>query len=129
MTETNQTKKLALIAEDDPVSFMYQKSMMIEAGFNVIRAANGLEAVEICREHDDICIILMDINMPKMDGIEATRIIKSFRTGIPVIVVTAYSAHDIHKRAFDAGCIDLVVKPIVKAPFLKLIEKYAPHQT
>lgn len=126
MSSLLQTERLALIAEDSMSNFMYLESLLKEVGFRVMHAPNGLEAVNLAKAHKDICLILMDINMPVMDGLQATRIIKGFRKNVPIIVVTAYSSQDMHNKAYEAGCTDIVIKPVIKALFLNLIEKYAP---
>lgn len=114
-------KKLVLVAEDDDISFAYQRSILREASVRVIRAVDGLEAVEIFKSTPEINLVVMDINMPRMDGIEATKKILEIKNDMPVIAVTAYSISDFRKKAYQVGCIGFVSKPIIKNEFLKLI--------
>jgi CheY-like chemotaxis protein len=80
-----------------------------------------LEAIELCRKNSDISIVLMDIQLPEMNGYDATRIIKSENKNIPVIAQTAYATHSDFEAAIDAGCVDILVKPINKKELLKKI--------
>lgn len=124
MTNQKSTDKpLALVAEDDQVSYLYQSSILREMGFKVVRACNGREAVDCMNQNPGISIILMDINMPEMDGIEATRLIKSQPDAPPVIMVTAYTAFDIKEKAAKSGCNDYIQKPIVKHDYVRRIKK------
>jgi len=120
------SKPLALVAEDDPVSFHYQNSILKEMGFSVIHAVNGKLAVDLFQQNPSISIILMDINMPVMDGIEATRQIKSLHNPPPIIMVTAYNAQDIREKANGSGCNDYIHKPIIKHDYVRRIKKLVP---
>jgi CheY-like chemotaxis protein len=68
----------------------------------------------------------MDINMPVMDGIEATKLIKHLPDAPPVIMVTAYTAYDIKEQAANSGCNDYIQKPIVKHDYIRRIKKLVP---
>ncbi len=103
-----------LIAEDDESNMQYMETIFKKASLTYIKAYNGLEAVEQCRAHPEITIALMDIKMPVMDGLEATRQIKSFRSDLPVIAITAYAMSGDEKRMLEAGCDDYLAKPVVK---------------
>ena len=91
--------KVVLITEDEEVNFFYLKTLLKKTEARVIRAKNGKEAVDIIADHQgEIDLILMDINMPVMDGYEAMRIIKSRHPEIPIIAQTAYTLNnDRHK--------------------------------
>ena len=103
-----------LVAEDYDDNRFLIKMMLERKGHNVMEAVNGREAVEIAtREHPDL--ILMDLNMPIMDGIQATQLIHEQQetSDVPIIAVTAHCA-DPHwrDRAVSAGCIECVGKPV-----------------
>ncbi|NJK86309.1 MAG: response regulator [Bacteroidales bacterium] len=89
----------------------------------LIRVKNGVEAVEFCKSNS-IDLILMDINMPEMDGFEATRQIKSMRRDIPVIVQTAMNSEDEEDESKKAGADDFISKPIDLKTFIAKLEKY-----
>ncbi|RPI00454.1 MAG: PAS domain-containing hybrid sensor histidine kinase/response regulator, partial [Ignavibacteriae bacterium] len=81
--------KKFLIAEDDKFSYKFLEGFLKQTKADVMRAADGREAVEICRNNTDIDLVLMDIQMPEMNGLEATTAIKKFRKNMPVIAQTA----------------------------------------
>ena len=80
-----------LIAEDEEINFMYLEEVLRRTNANVIRACDGLEAVNLFKANLSIDIVLMDIKMPVMDGIQATKLIKAERSNIPIIATTAYA--------------------------------------
>jgi CheY-like chemotaxis protein len=89
-----------------------------------LRASDGNEAVEICRQNNNITLILMDVQMPVMNGLEATRIIHGFRPDLPVVAVTAYAQTGDEHRCRAAGCDDYLAKPVKKEKLLLLLQKY-----
>lgn len=100
-----------LVAEDIDSNFLLV-SLMLKKEYEVVRARNGLEAVRLCAEiHPDA--ILMDIWMPEMDGLEATRQIRRTNPDLPILAVTAFAYDRDRQRAFDAGCDDYLTKPLV----------------
>ena len=122
---TNYAKKLKiLIAEDDEVSAMLMSININEFGKEILKVRTGAEAVEACRENPNTDLILMDINMPEMDGYEATRQIREFNKVVVIIAQTAYGLAGDKEKAIDAGCNDYIAKPIIKDELLSLIQKY-----
>jgi PAS domain S-box-containing protein len=113
---------ILLIAEDDESNFFVLEVVVKKTtGAKVIRASNGLEAVDFCRENPGITLVLMDIKMPVMDGLEATREIKAFRPDLPIIAITAYAMSGDEQKALNAGCNDYLAKPVsMKALVAKL---------
>ena len=109
----NKNAKI-LIAEDDDVSFEYIQNLLKKEGLSIIRAANGEEAVITAKENSDIALILMDIKMPVMNGIDATKQIRMFNKDIPIIAQTAYAMLDDRKNVMEAGCSDYISKPVSK---------------
>ena len=112
-----------LIAEDDDFSFIYIEKLLRNDS-KILRACNGQEAVDLCKKHPDINLVLMDIKMPVMNGIEATLLIKSFRTDLPIIAISAYAQSGNEFKIKEAGCDDYLSKPINKAELFSLIKKY-----
>jgi hypothetical protein len=90
----------------------------------ILHAANGDEAVETCRKIPGIDLVLMDIKMPRMNGYEATRMIRSFNKDIVIVAQTAYALSGDREKALEAGCNDYISKPIRKADLLEKIRKY-----
>lgn len=117
-----------LIAEDQDSNFMVLKELLSALNVNIIRALNGIEAIEICK-NQPIDLILMDIKMPMMDGYEATKRIKEFLPNIPIIAQTAYTMNEEKERALQAGCDNYLTKPFKKADLLALVNQYGGEDT
>jgi signal transduction histidine kinase/CheY-like chemotaxis protein len=116
--------KVVLIAEDDETNYLYLEAALAKAKLNLLRAINGIEAVEMCRSNPEIQLVLMDIKMPLMNGYDATVLIKQNRPDLPVIVQTAYAMTEERNLAFAAGCDDYIAKPIKKAELVEMVMKY-----
>ncbi|TCO06820.1 PAS domain S-box protein [Natronoflexus pectinivorans] len=105
-----------LIAEDDEINYQLIKDALTGSfygeRFDIFWARNGVEAVELFRSHGFIDLVLMDIKMPQMDGLEATKIIKEEDQAVPVIAQTAFAMGGEQKCVFNAGCDDYIFKPI-----------------
>lgn len=119
----NWVNKTILIAEDDESNFHYLKKLFSETKINIIQAKTGIEAIEKFKENK-IDLILMDIKMPKMDGLEATREIKKINPNIPIIAQTAFAMENDKESSIKAGCSAYVQKPIHKHSFFNLIQKF-----
>ncbi|MBE0664105.1 MAG: response regulator [Bacteroidales bacterium] len=113
-----------LIAEDDFFSEMLLSEMLNGIRCEIIKAHSGLEAIETCRNHPDIDLILMDIRMPLMNGYEATKQIRQFNSSVIIIAETAYGLAGEREKAIIAGCNDYISKPILIEKLLKVIKKY-----
>ncbi len=112
-----------LIAEDDYFSAEYMKAILETRASKILIAENGVKAVDLCRGNPDIDIILMDIKMPEMDGLEATRKIREFNSHIPIIAQTAFTLQNDRQRALEAGCSDYIAKPVNAEDLLDKIKK------
>lgn len=117
-------KKLILIAEDDESSYTYIKFVVKKLGLNCIWAKNGKEAVSMCKENQNINLVLMDINMPVLDGFKATLEIKKFNSNLPIIAQTAYAIAGDREKILEAGCDDYISKPINRKALVNVIEKH-----
>jgi PAS domain S-box-containing protein len=115
---------LVLVVEDDDVNYLFLETILSKSQIKTIRAANGLEAVELCRQNPDINLVLMDIKLPFLNGYDATRQIKEFRPQLPVIAQTAYAMHEDRKKAMDAGCDGYISKPIIATELFNFIETF-----
>jgi hypothetical protein len=124
-TLTDQVQKLkVLIAEDDETSKQLLNISLRSIGKEIITVGTGIEAIETCRNNPDIDLVLMDIQMPVMDGYEATRQIRQFNKKIIIIAQTAFGLSDDPEKAVEAGCNDYILKPIIKGQLQNVIEKY-----
>ncbi|MDO9276903.1 MAG: PAS domain S-box protein [Lutibacter sp.] len=120
-------KYTILVAEDEEVNFMVLEILLedkLKLPCTIIQAKDGLEAVEFCKNNPAIELVLMDIKMPKMDGHEATRLIKEFRPNLPIVAQTAYSTVEDREKAILAGCDDFISKPISKEVLVAVINNY-----
>ncbi|HAF29097.1 MAG TPA: hypothetical protein DCG75_08625 [Bacteroidales bacterium] len=119
--------KTILIAEDDEANVLLLRKALEKTNAEIIHAENGKDAVKFFRTNPDIDLILMDIRMPIMDGIEATSQIKQIDKNIPIIVQTAFTMSSEKEKSFKAGCDDYISKPInikeLYATVCKYIEK------
>jgi PAS domain S-box-containing protein len=122
--ESVLSKKTILIAEDDDISFTLMKRNLQGLAVNIIRAVNGRQCVESVKANPEICLVLMDIKMPEMDGYEATGLIKRIKPHLPIIAQTAYALEGDRELALAAGCVDYISKPVSKETLLRIIEKY-----
>jgi PAS domain S-box-containing protein len=113
-----------LIVEDEANSEMVMSINVKKISKEVKKARTGNEAVEICRINPDLDLILMDIQMPGLNGYEATRQIRQFNKDVVIIAQTAFALSGDREKAIEAGCNDYITKPINKAELLSLIQKY-----
>ena len=113
-------KKL-LVAEDNDSNYILM-TYILKKAYQYERAKNGLEAVEMV-EKGEYDLVLMDIKMPVMNGLEATKRIKEIRPELPIIAVTANAFDSDRQAAFDAGCDDFLSKPISSGICLATIAK------
>jgi CheY-like chemotaxis protein len=113
-----------LIAEDEETSSSFLQMILEKKSFNCLLAYNGREAVDICLNHPEISVVLMDLRMPVMDGLEATCKIKEFRQNLPIIAVTAYAMTGDKEKALEAGCDDYISKPVNTNLLLSVIRKH-----
>lgn len=122
---TEHQKPLVLIAEDEESNFLFLKVILTMIGCDYLHAANGQEAVEICQSRGDITLVLMDIKMPVMNGLEATRLIHAFNPTLPIIATTAYAQSGDEHRFLSAGCNGYLAKPISKDNLLNLVKRFS----
>jgi len=127
-TDINETidkgKLRILIVEDDETSDHYITTKLRNFSKEILHASNGIKAVEICQNNPDIDLILMDINMPEMNGFEATRQIRRFNKVVVILAQTAYALKGDREKALDAGCNNYLPKPIDGKVLMELMKKY-----
>jgi len=121
----HSVKKLKiLVAEDDESSEKLLTELLKKDCKEEMRVCNGIDAVETCRNNPDIDLILMDIQLPDMNGYEATREIRKFNKSVIIIAQTAYALTGDRELTLKAGCNDYISKPIDKRVLNEMIQKY-----
>jgi len=114
--------KKILVAEDNDSNYILM-TYILKKYYQYDRAKNGEEAVKMVEE-GQYDIVLMDIKMPVMDGLEATRKIKETHPDLPIVALTANAFDSDRQLAFDAGCNDFLSKPVSSDACLKTIKKF-----
>lgn len=118
---------VVLVAEDDQSNFKLINAI-IGKKCQIIWAHDGQEAVELYRAHKaDIRLILMDIKMPRMTGLEATESIRGEDKEIPIVMQTAYAFASDRDNALRAGANDVLVKPITLILLRQAVSRYIPE--
>ncbi len=118
-----------LIAEDEEINYYYLYEVLRKNGAKVIWAKNGLEAINLVESNPNIDMVLMDIKMPELNGLEAIKYIKLIRPELPVIAQTAFVMANDREICMKAGCVDFIAKPIKVNQLLEMIAKHIPHST
>ena len=119
--DERNTKKI-LVAEDEDSNYELVK-IVLQKRYKLIRAHNGIEAVTMNEdEHPDL--ILMDIRMPEMNGLDATRIIKEVSGDTPVVALSAYAFEENIREARAAGCDDFLAKPFKVENLIEMVRKH-----
>ena len=116
------SNKTILVAEDVESNFMLVRALLQTSGAKVIWAKNGLEAVDLSVQYD-VDLVLMDIRMPKLDGIEATKRIKEMFPNLPVVILTAFSHEEEMNRGYDVGCSAYLLKPIKRPELYSVVAR------
>ncbi len=124
MNSFNWKDKVILVVEDNDLNSRLLEKLIEPTGATVIIAKDGIPAIEQCRTNPEIDLVLMDIQMPEMDGYEATRTIRKFRPEIPIIAQTAYAMAEEREKILDAGCNGYLPKPIRQKELLMMLNEY-----
>ena len=108
----NKLAYTILIAENDNTSFMYYKEVLSNLGYEIIWAQNGQKAVNLFKERNDINLVIMDIEMPILNGYQATSAIKEISPDTPILILTAYAMKSVKETAEKLHCDAFLTKPI-----------------
>jgi len=124
MNNNDKDKRLNVLVVDDnkwdmKLIQLYLKNHNIE----ITTANNGFDAVDSVKK-GNIDVVLMDIQMPVMDGFEATKKIREFNSSIPIVAYTALAITGDRQACLDAGFTDYISKPLYKEPLLKILSNY-----
>ena len=120
----NQVKPLILIVEDVESNYLYLNAVLSKLDARIEWVKNGLEAVDFAKNHSDINLILMDLQMPEMNGYDATREIRKIYSDLPIVAQTAFAMSDDRAKAIEAGCNDYLAKPIRSKDLIEMVNKY-----
>lgn len=115
-----------IIAEDQITNFKILEAYLQKTNINILWAKNGQEVIKACSQNPEINIVLMDINMPYTNGLDATRVIKGKRPNLTIIAQTAYALIGDKEKSLEAGCSDHLAKPIKKSDLLESMAKFLP---
>lgn len=121
--QPNSDNPVILVAEDDEASARLLQIVLQKSGFGFLHAWNGAEAIDFCKKYPEIALVIMDVKMPVINGLEATQNIKTFRPGLPIIALTAYTQTGDRQRIIEAGCDEYLAKPIRVNELKQLIKK------
>lgn len=126
VVENFQYKNTVLIAEDEEINSLCLQILLTKYSdtIKVLEAKNGMEAVDLCKKHPEINLILMDVKMPIMDGLSATQKIREMGVETPIIAQTASTTDNDKRQATEAGCNGFVTKPIKKDSLVKILDEY-----
>ena len=129
-SEKQRSKLTILLAEDHPINRKLMERFLKLKGWDVIHAANGEEVIRKYNENR-VDVILMDIQMPKMDGYEAATRIRESEAGsdkhVPIIALTAHALPDYREKSFASGMDDYLTKPINPEKMFLVIRKLTNH--
>jgi CheY-like chemotaxis protein len=117
------SNKKILVVEDDDMNFVYLTQIFKIMKGNITRAKNGKSAIQLAQK-ENFDIILMDLKLPDINGIEVTHQIRQFDPHVPIIAQTASRTPDETDDALDAGCNEILVKPYTLNDFSEIISKY-----
>jgi len=109
---TQNIKHKILVVENDNTSFIYYREVLSALGFTVLWANNGKQGVDIFQAEPDINLVIMDIEMPIMNGYEASEIIKKQSPQTPIIVISAYAMKSVKEKVLALNCDLFLTKPI-----------------
>ncbi len=125
-TTYNWENYTVIIAEDQITNFKILEAYLQKTNINILWAKDGQEVINTCLQNAEINIVLMDINMPLINGLEAAKIIKEKRPNLTIIAQTAYALVGDREKSLNAGCSDHLSKPIKKSDLLESMAKFLP---
>ncbi len=123
-SEFNWENKVIVVAEDKRINFDIIQETLAPTNAEIKWAKNGKEVIEFVKDGNKIDLILLDIQMPVMDGYECARLVKKMTKDIPIVAQTAYALPQDSYKCIDAGCDDYISKPISMHQFLTKLDKY-----
>jgi len=120
----NWSSRKCLLVDDNKDVLIYLNRILLDTGITIITARSGFEAIEIIKITPDIDVVLLDMQMPEMNGIEATQEIRKIRKNLPIIAQTAFIFEDDKDIILEAGCDACLIKPIRKDHLLTVMSSF-----
>jgi PAS domain S-box-containing protein len=124
MTPIDWSSRKCLLVDDNKDVLIYLNRILTDTGVTIVTARSGFEAIEIIRTTPDIDVVLLDMQMPEMNGIEATKEIRKIRKDIPIIAQTAFIFEDDKDIILEAGCDACLIKPIRREHLLTVMSSF-----
>jgi PAS domain S-box-containing protein len=118
------SSKKCLLVDDNKDVLIYLSRILLDTGVSIVTARSGFEALELIKSAPDIDVVLLDMQMPEMNGIEATKEIRKIRKNIPIIAQTAFIFEDDKDIILEAGCDACLIKPIRKEHLLTVMSSF-----
>jgi CheY-like chemotaxis protein len=116
--------RIILVAEDNDLNYRLIETLLTKKDFDVVRATNGEDAISIYKtKRDEICLILMDVQMPVLGGLEATKVIRKYNGDVPIIAITAHAMKGDQEKFLEAGCTDYISSPFEPSGLLEKIDQ------
>jgi CheY-like chemotaxis protein len=128
MDTKNLTGIKLLIVEDDLSSRLYLNKILEKTGATLLNAGDGQEAIDISMDNPDIDIILMDIQLPVLDGYSSAKKIREFRNNIIIIAQTAYGLSGDMENILSSGFDDYIIKPIYSNQLIEKLIGFLPEK-
>lgn len=119
----NFANKVILIVDDEDVNAMFLEAVFQETGAQTIFAKNGIQAVDLLKSINKIDLVLMDLKMPLMNGIAATKEIRKFNKSVPIIAQTALASEEDKNECLSAGCNNVILKPIEVLELMQMVSE------
>jgi len=116
--------KIILIGEDDLTNFRLLEIILSNTKVTLIHAKTGTETLKMFKDYKKIDLILLDIKMPEMDGIEVTREIRKINLNVPIIIQTAFALDEERVKSMKAGCNVFLTKPIKQIELLMILNSF-----
>ena len=120
--------KVVLVVEDNQISFKLIHAVLSQVKANVVHATNGKIAIELCTSGKHFDLILMDMQMPEVDGLEATRRIKQIWPDLPIVATTANTYDENARACKEAGCDGFLTKPLQFKKMFELMQSFFDRQ-
>jgi two-component system chemotaxis response regulator CheY len=119
--------KKVLIVDDSEVIRQQLGRALVEAGLQVVEATDGVDGLERIAEHADLSLLVLDINMPRMNGLEMLDALKANpkAAALPVLILTTEAQHSMMARAKAAGAKAWLIKPVKMAQFVGIVQRFA----
>jgi CheY-like chemotaxis protein len=118
------SSRKCLLVDDNKDVLIYLNRILLDTGVTILTARSGFEAIEIIKTIPDIDVVLLDMQMPEMNGIEATKEIRKIRKNLPIIAQTAFLFEDDKDIILEAGCDACLIKPIRRDHLLTVMSSF-----